>query len=462
MKIKHIRWIAIVGLLAVLGLQYVWLVNTYRLTKESIRFRSNEVFRDAAMREVFYRMELYKDSLKRLSSAADSVLPVQIKLNEDFDYPEEDSLKSNVNQWLMANMHISMQEIVAGEYSQVVSLPNLDSIYAKGLAAEGIDADVITCVTDSSGNILRTSRPLHGNSYNLLKTRLLPVNFQYTEYLQAFIVNPYAVIFRQMTLLLIATVLMMALVIYGLIYQIRIITRQNKIAKLREDFSYAMIHEMKTPLTSILMGTQILKTGKLDANPGKREKYFRILKDEGEHLLSLTNKVLTLSKLENHQLRLIKEDIDLRSMLEDLIEKYTAKADKPVHFSLQLETELVYADEEFLKEALSNLIDNSIKYSGSSVDICISSLQRPDGSCIIKVKDNGFGIPLKDQSRIFEKYERASATDRSRKGGASGFGLGLNYVLRVAEAHNGKVSVESIEGEYSEFSLSLPPEEAFK
>lgn len=78
---------------------------------------------------------------------------------------------------------------------------------------------------------------------------------------------------------------------------------------------------------------------------------------------------------------------------------------------------------------------------------------------VIKVKDNGFGIPLKDQSRIFEKYERASAATRSRKGGASGFGLGLNYVLRVAEAHGGTVRVESIEGEYSEFSLSLPQKE---
>ena len=67
------------------------------------------------------------------------------------------------------------------------------------------------------------------------------------------------------------------------------------------------------------------------------------------------------------------------------------------------------------------------------------------------------GIPLKDQSRIFEKYECASAADRSRKGGAPGFGL--NYVFRVAEAHGGKVNVESIEGEYSEFSLSLPGEE---
>lgn len=113
-------------------------------------------------------------------------------------------------------------------------------------------------------------------------------------------------IFRRMTLLLLATVLIMVLVIVCIIYQIRIIVRQDKIAKLREDFSYAMIHDMKTPLSSILMGTQILETGKLDTQPEKKARYFRILKEEGEHLLSLTNKVLTLSKLENHQLKLEK------------------------------------------------------------------------------------------------------------------------------------------------------------
>ena len=150
------------------------------------------------------------------------------------------------------------------------------------------------------------------------------------------------------------------------------------------------------------------------------------MEDESEHLLSLTNKVLTLSKLENAQLRLWKKEIQLRPMLEDLIEKYTAKADKPVHFSLHLESEWVYADEEFLKEAIGNLVDNSIKYSGEEVDIQISSLRQDYNFYLIKVRDNGIGIPLKDQSRIFEKYERAfGCPTAARKGGASGFGTGF-------------------------------------
>lgn len=459
MKIKHIRWVAFIGLLAIISLQYVWLVNTYRLTKESIQSKSDEVFKDASMQEVFYRMDLLKKELQRKYADKDTALMVKVELDDDYDFKSDRISNDNANQWLIANMHISIQEEVLKMYKIPVSLTNLDSIYQANLSLEGIDARVVSCITDSLGHILKSSRPMRKGAYGLLKTSLYPISHNRAENLQAFIVNPYWVIFQRMTLVLIATVLMMALIIYCLVYQIRIIARQNKIARMRADFSYAMIHEMKTPLACILMGTQMLRSGRLDTYLDKREKHFQILEDESEHLLSLTNKVLTLSKLENYQLRLLKEEVQLRPMLEDLIEKYTAKADKPVHFSLQLESEWVYADEEFLKEAISNLIDNSIKYSGEEVDIQISSFCQADQSFLIKVRDNGMGIPLKDQSRIFEKYERASAADRSRKGGASGFGLGLNYVFRVAEAHGGKVSVESIEGEYSEFSLFLPGEE---
>lgn len=456
MKIKHIRWMAIVGLLAIFGLQYVWLVNTYKLAKESIQFRSNEVFKDASMQELFHRMEELKAELKKKYAVQDTIVGVKVELDNDHDVAESGILNDNANQWLMSNMYVSIQEAVVKKYEVSVSLADLDSIYRANLLMEGIDAEVVCCITDSSGNILKSSRALWMRGNDMLKTRLYPTNCKRTENLQAFIVNPYWVIFQQMTLLLIATVLMMAMIVYCLVYQIRIIAHQNKIARMREDFSYAMIHEMKTPLACILMGTRMLKSGKLDIFPDKREKHFQILEDESEHLLSLTNKVLTLSKLENAQLRLWKKEIQLRPMLEDLIEKYTAKADKPVHFSLHLESEWVYADEEFLKEAIGNLADNSIKYSGEEVDIQISSLRQDYNFYLIKVRDNGIGIPLKDQSRIFEKYERASAADRSRKGGASGFGLGLNYVFRVAEAHGGKVCVESIEGEYSEFFLFLP------
>lgn len=445
MEIKHIRWIAVVGLIAIVELQYVWLVNTYKLTKESIQMKGEELFPEAALQEVFLRVsKTKKDST--------------VTMNVNFDAEKDMETMSTPGQWLMSYMHVSFQEIALKDFNRDVSFMDLDSIYAHMLDSIGFPAAVASCIVDSTGRIMKASSQLDIHGKGVLRTSPLPISFDGTRFLQGVITNPYRVIFQRMTLLLLATVLIMVLVIACIIYQIRIILRQNKIAKLREDFSYAMIHDMKTPLSSILMGTQILETGKLDAQPEKKACYFRILREEGEHLLSLTNKVLTLSKLENHQLKLEKETCSLRPMLEDLAEKYKAKAVKHIVYKWNLQADTVYADEEFLKEALSNLIDNAVKYSGEEVEITFSS-GKLSNEYYIKVHDTGFGIPLKDQSKIFEKYERASASGRSRYGGPAGFGLGLNYVLRVAEAHGGRVTLESIEGEYSEFTVYLPVEE---
>lgn len=443
MEIKHIRWIAVVGLIAIVELQYVWLVNTYKLTKESIQMKGEELFPEAALQEVFLRVsKTKKDST--------------VTMNVNFDAEKDMETMSNPGQWLMSYMHVSFQEIALKDFNRDVSFVDLDSIYAHMLDSIGFPAVVASCIVDSTGRVMRSSSQLDIHGKGVLRTSPLPISHDGTRFLQGVITNPYRVIFRRMTLLLLATVLIMVLVIVCIIYQIRIIVRQDKIAKLREDFSYAMIHDMKTPLSSILMGTQILETGKLDTQPEKKARYFRILKEEGEHLLSLTNKVLTLSKLENHQLKLEKDTCCVRSMLEDLAEKYKAKAVKHIVYKWNLQADTVYADEEFLKEALSNLIDNAVKYSGEEVEITFSS-GKLSNEYYIKVHDTGFGIPLKDQSKIFEKYERASAADRSRYGGSAGFGL--NYVLRVAEAHGGRVTLESIEGEYSEFTIYLPNRE---
>ncbi len=458
---KHIRWIAVVGLIAIVELQYVWLVNTYKLTRENVMRQSHELFKDAALQEAFGRMSLWK----QLYGKKDSTYTYQFKL--EADVVDSDTVQAEetpeTRQYIESAVFIALQEGVWNTFKMDVSLHNLDSIYAHMLDSVGISAKVSTCMTDSLGNVLRASSPqarLKGEKY--LKTRLVPINKAYTRYLQGVILNPYWVIFQRMTLLLIATVLIMVLVIVCIVYQIRVILRQDKIAKVREDFSYAMIHDMKTPLSSILMGTEILESGRLDGQPEKKERYFRILKEEGEHLLALTNKVLTLSKLENHALKLQQTDCLLRPILEDLAEKYKAKATKPVTFVWHLQEEAVWADEEFLKEALSNLIDNALKYSGESVEITFLSERKADGTVCVTVADNGFGIPLKDQRKIFEKYERAEASVRSRSGGAHGFGLGLNYVLRIMEAHGGRVTLESMEGEYSRFTLVFPPESAME
>ena len=258
-----------------------------------------------------------------------------------------------------------------------------------------------------------------------------------------------------MSLLLIATLLITLLVVFCIAYQIKIVFTLKKIFKIREDFSYALIHDMKTPISTIFMTLNFLHTGRLDDKPEKKEKYFQIAEGEADHLLTLTNRVLAISKLEQHKLEMHKEELELEPVIDDLINKFTAKAEKPVHFIKDLQAEVIHADEEFFGEVLSNLIDNAIKYSKESVEITISSTSN-ELYTILKVHDNGLGISDEDQRVIFNKYERAAAGRQKRKKGSSGFGLGLNFVQQVVEAHEGKIFVNSIEGEFTEFVIYLP------
>ena len=240
----------------------------------------------------------------------------------------------------------------------------------------------------------------------------------------------------------------------GIFTQVGIIRRQDKLAQMREDFSYAMIHDMKSPLTTLLIGLRTLRSGRLDDKPEKKERHFEVLEQEAGHLLELTNRVLTLSKLESGRLILDLDEVELPPLVESLTRTFEAKATKPVRFHTDLQAEIVYADKEYLKEALSNLIDNALKYSKpEGVEVTVASI-RKNGYVHIRVRDNGIGIPLSAQRTIFDKFERVLPKGEGKK--VSGFGLGLNYVMNVVREHGGYVGVESMPGRYSEFTVSLP------
>lgn len=431
MKISAVKYVTALGLIVILLLQTVWLYNTYILLEENLIGKSDEILDNAVTLEALQRLQVVFESGK-----ADEVIggPLEKEGN-------------------VVNQDLYLQEALI-KFGYPISMSDLDSIYTSKLKEQDIQTDIVlNHIKMKDGSILQSVGALDLSSLGAIKTEIIPIREDGSEGIQAILLNPYLAIFERMGLLLIATALMMAFVVACIVYQIKVILLQNKIAKLREDFSYAMIHDMKSPLCSIQLGLHLLSSNKQDEE--KRKTTFRIANDEVEHLLMLTNKILTLSKMESGTLKLDKTNIQIAPVIEDLIEKYSVKAGKPIAFSTDIRQKQVYAEAEYLKEAISNLIDNAIKYSGDSVRIDIS-VGSDDTYTWVKVKDNGFGISHQDQKKIFEKFERAAAIDRNRKGGAAGFGLGLNYVYRVAEAHGGEVRVFSIEGQSSEFTIYLP------
>ena len=259
----------------------------------------------------------------------------------------------------------------------------------------------------------------------------------------------------QSRITLLTSLLTMVVIILSLIDQINYIDEQERVRLLREDFSYAMVHDMKSPLTSIIMGTKYLHSGVLEKKPEMKEKYFCIVEDEAQHLLALINRLLTISKLEHGKLNIQKAEIDLEAMIEDVVDKYKAKSAKPIHITTLFGVTSALADEEYLKEAISNIVDNATKYSKEEINIQISTSEN-DRNAYIKIYDEGIGIARSEMKTIFNRFERAAEHERDARKTRGGFGIGLNYVLQVINAHGGKVSVNSEKGKWSELTISLP------
>lgn len=424
---KYIQWITALGLVIIFALQAIWLHNTYVLMKNDIYKECCVILDKALSKEVSIISSKTPKGTMISGGASNDSISVYTYLYNSL--------------WNMGLRY---------------SITQIDSLAGVSLKTANINGDFIICtVNPKTKNILKKSKTGNIPLWGAVKSQIIPTRLDRSEGIQLILVSPYHTILERMGLLIVATALMALFVIGCIVYQIKIINYQNNVAKIREDFSHAMIHDMKTPLSTIMSTLNFLHSGRLDNKAEMKEKYFNIARSEANHLLALTNKVLTLSKLENHKLTMSKQEVLLVPMIENLVETFTAKSAKTVHFTTDLKAETVYADGEYLAEVISNLIDNAIKYSKESVEIKISSLVN-DSHTIIKVYDNGLGIAEKERRIIFEKFERAAAAKRSRNRGATGFGLGLSFVQQVVTAHDGNVFVNSEEGEFSEFSIHLP------
>ncbi len=426
-NILFITILSVVGLIGAMALQMIWIYNSYELIKNDLLKVSSEVFEKALREETNLACKEIPEGTEILAG------------------PESDSIPS------ITYLYEGIQDI-----GIEMSINRMDSLVEIFLRDKDISNNhYINIIDIKNDTIIKSTSENQADLDDRLNSKIIPIKTDLSQGVQLVLLNPYIYIFKCMGLMLAGTFIIMLIVIVCISYQVRFISRFEKIFQIREDFSYAMIHDMKTPLTSIIMALKFLRSGKLDNRQEMKDKYFDIAENEADHLLTLTNKVLTISKLENHKLEMNRTEVELTPIIEKLTEKFKAKSQKTVNFITDIKAETAYADAEYLEEVLSNLIDNSIKYSGESVEIRISTA-RDDRYTVLKVHDNGFGISDKDIHLIFRKYERASAVKRNRRKGTSSFGLGLNFVDQVVEAHHGKIFVSSIEGEFTEFTIYLP------
>ncbi len=227
------------------------------------------------------------------------------------------------------------------------------------------------------------------------------------------------------------------------------VTERKMTDLMREDFVSNFSHEVRTPLTIVNGQLQLLKESLQDQ---KYNQFFEKIENNSRRLLNLFNDLLRLTSVETKK-DIVKEEINIAQMSESLIEELRLNyKHKRIDFKLNFEVETFYVDYNLFEQVLINLIDNAFKYSHSNGIVEMSS-KLEDGSCILKISDNGIGIPDDQLHRVFERFFRS---DSSRSSEIEGTGLGLSIVKHIIQKHDGKIKALNHELGGTTFVITLP------
>lgn len=264
-------------------------------------------------------------------------------------------------------------------------------------------------------------------------------------------INP---LLKEMGWQLVCSLVLILLLVFCLVYQVRTIIRQYKLDELRSGFVNTMIHELKRPVQTLKMCIAFLNNKRMRKDEQMMDEVVKDSMFELDNLSAYLAKVREMTRADDEQTPLSVRSFDLGETIEKLLRLTSIPSDKHVRFETRISPRplIVTADPVHLTNSISNLIENAIKYSGDDLCIVVEALSQ-NKKLLVKVSDNGFGIPVHDLPHIFDKFYRSEqVVGRS----LPGIGLGLSYVKLMIEAHGGRVRVESTLGKGSVFTLEIP------
>lgn len=239
----------------------------------------------------------------------------------------------------------------------------------------------------------------------------------------------------------------------GVIVALQDVTNIIKLEKMRTEFVSNVTHELKTPLTSIRGFVETLRAGAIN-DKEVAEQFLDIIDIEADRLSTLINDILQLSEIESMKEDVNLNDYHLRTLFLDILpvlEKAAEQKNVIIHENID-DTIYVRVNPNRIKQLLMNLVDNAIKYNKDNGQIWVDAY-RENETLILKVKDNGIGIPTEHHKRIFERFYRV---DKGRSRNLGGTGLGLSIIKHIVNLYNGNIKMTSNPGEGTEFIISMP------
>ena len=480
-RIKIVWILTIVTLILMLGGQAYWLYNQYGYSAEAYMQKLHEHILEAEDKEADIRFQhrqissdplrslgmnlsgwtsLGEDSLKRPEPRSSTTLTFYYRNKEDMDSAalakliEEESDSVLVRDtFQIEGVSTELLFTASTLYTLQVSNPFQESLLDSLLQKQSIQ------VTNTRRETLDTLQ--WKGSYIPFCERLAykmkivyPYNPLEQEAWVGEVTIPLSPILRQMAWQLVASLFLILLLMYCLVYQIHTIMEQRRMDEMRKSFVNTMIHELKRPVQTLKMCIAFLNNKSMRTDEQMMDAVVQDAIFELDNLSAYLSKVRELTRADNEHTILSTRTFDLVATVEKLIRLNNAPADKAVRFETSFsDTPLwVMADPVHIANCLSNLIENAVKYSGNEVCIGIDASLK-DNRLYLKVHDNGIGIPLQEQERVFEKFYRAQNIPDTN---LPGIGLGLSYVKLMVEAHGGSITLQSQLGKGTTFTIEIP------
>jgi len=474
-RIRNILILMCVCIVGIYLFQGYWLYNSYHIQLDQFNKDINESLRTAVFNKQFADARRYfrnfgkdrdRDSL-RLSPRDMPYPPGEpemhtvhlqrgpvtdtVKRRREFRYNSDPSKREYVD---TLARQISDLILLNNLTTDSVKLVKLDSVFTAELHSRqiltGYELDTFHIdfngySRDSFRDSLRKRPPL--------QTSKIPFNPASNLFVQAKFESPLQYILAKMMWTLVGSLALLVLTTICFVYMLRTILKQKRLSEVKNDFINNMTHELKTPIATVYAAVEAMQNFNALNDQRKTQTYLDISKQELQRLSDLVEKVLHIAAEEREEIELFREPTDLSEMMDSIITNHQLKSGRPVQFRFDnlVGERPVKVDRTHLTNAVSNLVDNAIKYSGDQPSVYIKTSL--EGSrLIIKVKDNGIGIPKVYQQNIFDTFFRVPTGNLHN---VKGFGLGLSYVKKIVELHGGTISVNSEPEKGSEFIIQI-------
>ena len=243
------------------------------------------------------------------------------------------------------------------------------------------------------------------------------------------------------------------------IFTIVIIFRQKRYTEIKNDFINNMTHELKTPISSISLAAQMINDDSVPKTPAMQKHLGTVIADESRRLRFLVEKVLQMSMFDRKTASFKKKELDLNELLEQIASTFSLRVEHTggkIYMQVEAVDSAIYVDEVHFQNAITNLMDNAVKYRkpNEPINIKICTWNDEDGKRLcFSIADNGVGIKRENVKKIFDKFYRVHTGNVHD---VKGFGLGLAYVKKIINLHDGTIRCESDLGKGTKFIVSLP------